>query len=112
MAKSHQTSPMAELDWAEMEGLFCQQQPAGTPGGNGGPLTPGTKASTGQMANGTPAGVIPANTPDIERRKRETAEVEVVSNFSYSMLTSNYVISVETRSRCWTARGASTSTSF
>lgn len=30
VADSHQNSPMADLDWAEMEGLFCQQttQPA------------------------------------------------------------------------------------
>lgn len=25
VARSHQHSPMADLDWAEMEGLFCQQ---------------------------------------------------------------------------------------
>lgn len=25
VADSHQNSPMAELDWNEMEGLFCQQ---------------------------------------------------------------------------------------
>lgn len=25
VANSHQNSPMAELDWTEMEGLFCQQ---------------------------------------------------------------------------------------
>ena len=25
VANSHQNSPMAELDWSEMEGLFCQQ---------------------------------------------------------------------------------------
>lgn len=25
VADSHQNSPMAELDWGEMEGLFCQQ---------------------------------------------------------------------------------------
>lgn len=25
VANSHQNSPMAELDWNEMEGLFCQQ---------------------------------------------------------------------------------------
>ncbi|GLH12264.1 Protein diaphanous [Gryllus bimaculatus] len=27
VARSHQHSPMADLDWAEMEGLFCQQAP-------------------------------------------------------------------------------------
>lgn len=44
VADSHQNSPMADLDWAEMEGLFCQQQTSsqGSPklgrdsGGNGG----------------------------------------------------------------------------
>lgn len=25
VANSHQNSPMTELDWGEMEGLFCQQ---------------------------------------------------------------------------------------
>lgn len=25
VADSHQNSPMAEMDWTEMEGLFCQQ---------------------------------------------------------------------------------------
>lgn len=25
MADSHQDSPMTDLDWGEMEGLFCQQ---------------------------------------------------------------------------------------
>ncbi|XP_063233866.1 uncharacterized protein LOC134537410 [Bacillus rossius redtenbacheri] len=28
VARSHEHSPMADLDWAEMEGLFCQQAPA------------------------------------------------------------------------------------
>jgi len=28
VAQSHQHSPMADLDWAEMEGLFCQQATA------------------------------------------------------------------------------------
>ncbi|KAL0275923.1 UNVERIFIED_CONTAM: hypothetical protein PYX00_003637 [Menopon gallinae] len=31
VARSHQHSPMADLDWAEMEGLFCQQIPAVQP---------------------------------------------------------------------------------
>lgn len=43
VADSHQNSPMTDLDWAEMEGLFCQQQTSsqGSPklgrdtGGNG-----------------------------------------------------------------------------
>ncbi len=68
VAKMHQKSPMAELDWAEMEGLFCQQQPAG--GTNGNPSAPspaGTKISNGTLM--TPG------TPDTERKKRETSEV-------------------------------------
>lgn len=37
VANSHQNSPMADLDWAEMEGLFCQsQQNSGNNGGSGG----------------------------------------------------------------------------
>ncbi|CAH1402324.1 unnamed protein product [Nezara viridula] len=31
VARNHQGSPMADLDWSEMEGLFCQQAPASTP---------------------------------------------------------------------------------
>lgn len=31
VARNHQGSPMADLDWSEMEGLFCQQVPASTP---------------------------------------------------------------------------------
>lgn len=27
VAYSHQHSPMADMDWSEMEGLFCQQMP-------------------------------------------------------------------------------------
>lgn len=27
VARSHQHSPMEDLDWDEMEGLFCQQAP-------------------------------------------------------------------------------------
>lgn len=27
VARNHQGSPMADLDWTEMEGLFCQQTP-------------------------------------------------------------------------------------
>ncbi|XP_065209614.1 inverted formin-2 isoform X2 [Planococcus citri] len=30
VARSHQHSPMADLDWSEMEGLFCQQAPPST----------------------------------------------------------------------------------
>lgn len=27
VAYNHQDSPMVDLDWSEMEGLFCQQMP-------------------------------------------------------------------------------------
>lgn len=70
MAKSHQKSPMADLDWAEMEGLFCQQPAPGTPS------TGGAKG-IGQV-NGTPNGggsIGTPGTPDTERRRKETTEV-------------------------------------
>lgn len=65
VANSHQNSPMAELDWNEMEGLFCQQ------------------ASTSQQnspkmgARDTPPNSIdPAN--GIERKSRkENSEVNI-----------------------------------
>lgn len=31
MADNHQNSPMAEMNWDEMEGLFCQQMTQGSP---------------------------------------------------------------------------------
>jgi hypothetical protein len=31
VADSHQNSPMADLNWDEMEGLFCQQSTQGSP---------------------------------------------------------------------------------
>lgn len=70
VAKMHQKSPMAELDWAEMEGLFCQQQPAGGTGINGNPAAP-SQAGT-KISNGT---LMTPGTPDTERKKRETSEV-------------------------------------
>lgn len=72
VAKSHQKSPMADLDWAEMEGLFCQQPAPGTPSSAGG-------KGLGQ-ANGTPNGSVlgTPNTPDTERRRKEPAEVSLL----------------------------------
>ena len=58
MANEHQNSPMADLDWAEMEGLFCQQMP---------PILPLTTCSS----NYGP-GV------DSERRRREPTEVNLI----------------------------------
>ncbi|XP_034249278.1 formin-J isoform X3 [Thrips palmi] len=55
VARSHQGSPMAELDWAEMEGLFCQQAPP------------------------VPTATVPyraaRETPDSDRRRKESSEI-------------------------------------
>ncbi|KMQ96916.1 fh2 domain-containing protein 1 [Lasius niger] len=58
VANEHQNSPMADLDWAEMEGLFCQQVPPLMP--------PATCSST------CGAGV------DVERRRREPTEIALL----------------------------------
>jgi len=60
VANEHQNSPMADLDWAEMEGLFCQQVP---------PMVPPTTYSS------TCTGV------DAERRRREPTEVAFYLTF-------------------------------
>ncbi|XP_063991076.1 uncharacterized protein Form3 isoform X2 [Diachasmimorpha longicaudata] len=54
VANEHQNSPMADLDWAEMEGLFCQQVP---------PIIP--QSITVSSSYGS----------DAERRRREPAEI-------------------------------------
>ncbi|XP_023248408.1 FH2 domain-containing protein 1 [Copidosoma floridanum] len=59
VANEHQNSPMADLDWAEMEGLFCQQVP---------PMVPANANCTGGSANGT----------DAERRRREPTEIALL----------------------------------
>ncbi|XP_034943897.1 FH2 domain-containing protein 1 [Chelonus insularis] len=58
VANEHQNSPMADLDWAEMEGLFCQQIP---------PVGP-------------PATCVSSNGPgvDAERRRREPTEIALL----------------------------------
>ena len=81
VAKSHQKSPMADLDWAEMEGLFCQQPAPGTPSSGG------VGKGVGQV-NGTPNNnnnnnnnnslLGTPNTPDTERRRKETQEVSLL----------------------------------
>ncbi|XP_032684457.1 uncharacterized protein LOC116850364 [Odontomachus brunneus] len=58
VANEHQNSPMADLDWAEMEGLFCQQAPPMIP--------PATYASSYGI------GV------DAERRRREPTEIALL----------------------------------
>lgn len=54
---------MADLDWAEMEGLFCQQAPPILP-----PATYTLSSGTGQ---------------DTERRRREPMEVKNLPNQSF-----------------------------
>ena len=63
VAKSHQTSPMAELDWAEMEGLFCQQAA---------PAPPGVAPKPGQQHLNAPG------TPDTERKRKEVTQVSLL----------------------------------
>ncbi|XP_018405882.1 PREDICTED: uncharacterized protein LOC108782187 isoform X1 [Cyphomyrmex costatus] len=58
VANDHQNSTMADLDWAEMEGLFCQQAP---------PIVLSANYST---SCGT--GV------DVERRRREPTEIALL----------------------------------
>ena len=66
---------MADLDWTAMEGLFCQQQSAGTPNAS----TPtSNKSIAGQTPNGTPGAPIPPGTPDVDRKRKETSEVTLL----------------------------------
>ncbi|XP_011866481.1 PREDICTED: uncharacterized protein LOC105561273 [Vollenhovia emeryi] len=58
VANEHQNSPMADLDWAEMEGLFCQQVPPMVP-----PAIYSTSCGTGV---------------DVERRRREPTEIALL----------------------------------
>ncbi|XP_012230972.2 uncharacterized protein form3 [Linepithema humile] len=58
VANEHQNSPMADLDWAEMEGLFCQQVPPMVP-----PTTYSSSCGTGV---------------DAERRRREPTEIALL----------------------------------
>ncbi|OAD58367.1 FH2 domain-containing protein 1 [Eufriesea mexicana] len=57
VADEHQNSPMADIDWAEMEGLFCQQVP---------PILPAASC-TSYGANS-----------DAERRRREPTEIALL----------------------------------
>ncbi|CAH0390583.1 unnamed protein product, partial [Bemisia tabaci] len=59
VARSHEHSPMADLDWAEMEGLFCQQAPPPTAGNVVSPRA--TKDS-----------------PDHEKRRKEPSEITLL----------------------------------
>lgn len=58
VARSHESSPMADLDWEEMEGLFCQQAP---------PVSTTTTHSTPLSSN--------RDTVDGDKRRKEPSEV-------------------------------------
>ncbi|XP_014252125.1 FH2 domain-containing protein 1 isoform X2 [Cimex lectularius] len=57
VARNHQGSPMADLDWSEMEGLFCQQAPP-----------PPTSASPKTFKD----------SPDVNSRRKEPAEITLL----------------------------------
>ena len=66
VAKSHQTSPMAELDWAEMEGLFCQQQ-----------TIPSTSNGV-TKGNSQPSQSAGSTVTDTEKKRKETSQVTLL----------------------------------
>lgn len=74
VANEHQNSPMADLDWAEMEGLFCQQMP---------PMLPQTSCYS---SNGVGA--------DAERRRREPTEVIKIVDYLLKIFIWNFFISM------------------
>ncbi|KAG8230023.1 hypothetical protein J437_LFUL008464, partial [Ladona fulva] len=53
VARSHERSPMADLDWEEMEGLFCQQMPPPSPATCGGGFTPTSSPKLGNRDDRT-----------------------------------------------------------
>ncbi|XP_075228293.1 uncharacterized protein LOC142328432 isoform X2 [Lycorma delicatula] len=57
VARSHQHSPMADLDWDEMEGLFCQQAPP---------------------AAAAPIPISPKLSGDPDRRRKEPSEIALL----------------------------------
>ncbi|KZC06411.1 FH2 domain-containing protein 1, partial [Dufourea novaeangliae] len=59
VANDHQNSPMADIDWAEMEGLFCQQVP---------PMLPATSFCSSSYGASS----------DAERRRREPTEIALL----------------------------------
>lgn len=59
VARSHQHSPMADLDWSEMEGLFCQQAP---------PSSVASSQSSPKLGRND-------NNDTCERRRKEPSEV-------------------------------------
>ncbi|KAG7204182.1 hypothetical protein KM043_002019 [Ampulex compressa] len=58
VANEHQNSPMADLDWAEMEGLFCQQAP---------PVLPPSSCASQY-----------GSSSDVDRRRREPIEIALL----------------------------------
>lgn len=64
---------MSELDWEEMEGLFCQQPATNTPSSVNGRPANGTNAAGSPGMSGTLPG-----TPDAERKRKETAEITLL----------------------------------
>ncbi|XP_076666241.1 FH2 domain-containing protein formin 3 isoform X2 [Andrena cerasifolii] len=58
VANEHQNSPMLDIDWAEMEGLFCQQVP---------PMLPAASCSSSYGANS-----------DAEKKRREPTEIALL----------------------------------
>lgn len=64
VADSHQNSPMAELDWNEMEGLFCQQA---------------TSTQNSPKMGARDANNSNVSTPGCERKsKKENAEITLL----------------------------------
>ncbi|XP_048516246.1 uncharacterized protein LOC105690620 [Athalia rosae] len=59
VANNHQNTPMTDLDWAEMEGLFCQQMP---------PMLPPAALSTSYSSYGT----------DTEKKRKEPSEITLL----------------------------------
>lgn len=86
VANEHQNSPMADIDWAEMEGLFCQQVP---------PMIPAALCSSYGASS------------DAERRRREPTEVSPsFTPFLDALFFAGSAYSIYFRSRFWTVREA------
>lgn len=69
VARTHQGASTTDLDWDEMEGLFCQQAPSLAPGGPSGPNT------SPRLGGRGPAPIGPGGSDTLERKRKEPAEV-------------------------------------